>query len=115
VAQDWRLPKDQELILLGKIEDRIKSEPLKAVDSDEIGNKYTECNWGRCGISDPAIVCPMDKRIGSKKDGAFDKFYGCFYHCQVFQAPKGQTMGRKTALSLVEAAKALLEREEAPK
>lgn len=72
-------------------------------DSEEIGNKYTHCDWGTCSdraeyFPDPfmhvwpydypdrvALIdrprCPMDKRTSGHHSG-------CFYHCRMFKGPR---------------------------
>lgn len=43
-----RLSKEQTLYVLNKLLEAVKTQRLSAVDSEQIGNKYTHCNWGVC-------------------------------------------------------------------
>lgn len=116
----------EELEALQLLRIRIEHTPLKAVDSTTPGDKYTECSWGLCrseglypdpnshiwptdfierGRSAPLrhlTLCPMDKR----DEG--ERFMGCFYHCRVFQAKKGQQPTRAEALELCDQAISLI-------
>lgn len=112
----WRLALQRCLALIQR------GAPLRAVDSNTIGDKYTTCSWGMCG-DEPTVwpdaedhvwpisfeergrvaplswpegqMCPMDTRTE-------DTGNGCFYSCRVFQAKRGQRPTRDEAIALFE-------------
>lgn len=112
--------KDHEfLAALRRMRDRIADGiELVAVDSEEIGNKYTHCSWGMCSedreqwpdrelhifkedfdsygrISTknrlPWQPCPFDKRKRELvRDGnIYSLDSGCFWTCMIFQGATG--------------------------
>lgn len=111
--------------------------PLVADDSNDIGNKYTECSWGMCGarqdvFTDPAThiwpiqflrqsrvapigrpkgcLCPIDRRNTIEDD----RYQGCFYSCRIFSPKKGEKRpGRELVLSWFDKAIAEVESREA--
>lgn len=82
--------------------------PLKAVDSDEIGDKYTECTLGLCDRSvEKAMdgvyradhhVCPHDGRFlesdGTPTGTERKASSGCFFACHIFQKKGGSPKKR---------------------
>lgn len=98
-------------LVLVRLRDQIANGlPLKAEDSTEPGNKYTECNWGLCSEEKEAWpdaadhlwpdqflkngrvapkyrkdthLCPMDTREPSDRKEKL--MIGCFYTCKVFR------------------------------
>lgn len=61
---------------------------IVAVDSTELGNKYTESNVGMCGTKKQCKEnhkCPLDNRRGHDNYS-----YGCFYSCSIFNAKAGK-------------------------
>lgn len=91
--------------------------PLNADDSDEIGNKYTDCSWGMCSLSPlhwpvedrlrtlpnghvhvkelpEGALCPLDRRTAATG-------MGCFWTCRVFQPERrAKVPSREQALAL---------------
>jgi hypothetical protein len=63
---------------------------IVAVDSTELGNKYTESNVGICETKKylkENHKCPLDNRRGP-----CDYSYGCFYFCAIFEAKKSPSI-----------------------
>lgn len=112
---DLYLTDAQYLAALKRNRERIADgQPFEAADSDTIGNKYTEAEWGLCSASrelwpddtnlfpdipdrfDPKYRrnhhrCPMDKRDKPGRNG-------CFYSCRIF---KGESVnGNKRDLAI---------------
>jgi hypothetical protein len=92
---------------------------LEMVDDDTVGAKQTYCSWGLCSTLPGAWPaedrlyedlpygkyrsadqpCPLDQRPREDADPI-----GCFYHCRMFQAKKGELPDRAAAVALYSAA-----------
>lgn len=118
------LPDDRYLVALERQRARVATGlPLRAVDSNTPGDKYTECTWGLCSgereawpdaqdhmwpdqfISRGRVApeyraehqtCPLDKR-----ERPVTSMQGCFYSCRIFQArPKSARPTREETVAL---------------
>lgn len=115
-----KLPDDRYLAALYRQRDRIIAGlEFSAVDSDTIGDKYTEASWGLCS-DDPAAwpdrqdhlwpeqfdkgrvaplyrtetqPCPMQRKGGGT---------GCFYSCRIFKGREVTKNTRAKAITLYE-------------
>jgi hypothetical protein len=115
-----RLPQNRYLAALHRILAQIKNgSKLNAVDSTQIGNKYTHCSWGLCSTSKEQWpdkedrLFPQDQPLAilSQDKGQFCPFDqhqtrqsgpdGCFYHCRIFQNPNNR-ISREEAIRLYE-------------
>lgn len=114
------LPHKRYVAALIRIRDQIKGgSKLELDDSDELGNKHTECSWGLCSASKkqwpneddrlfprdhPLSIlhrtkgqdCPMDEQK-DRKDGPG----GCFFSCRIFQN-QNNLPSREEAIRLYE-------------
>jgi hypothetical protein len=114
------LSDERYLAALIRVRDLIaKGERLVANDSEEIGNKYTECTWGLCSGDKKAWPDPQDYMWPDQPDRVAPKYRtnrqvcpfrrappsanGCFWSCMIFK-PKGKPVPtREEALALYDA------------
>jgi len=102
---------ERHLLALKRIRAIIASGAAKgAVDSDEIGNKYTTCKWGLCNETKEAWPDPEDYIWPDQKDRVApvqrprscplrmhdSVTHGCFYQCRAFKTK----LTREEALAL---------------
>lgn len=94
---------DEYVDLLMKIRGEIVSGlKLHAIDSEDIGDKYTTCNWGVCGHrndlkQDDWQLCPFDRQDNQMCIWHPGTPLGCFYRCEIF-SPHGNEISRYEAL-----------------
>ena len=116
----------QQLDVLVRLKTAVENEPLRAIDSNTIGDKYTHCNWGMCTDSKevyhenrmhifPASFdddgrisalspvegtdCPMRKR--NPDDSESVSISGCFYQCRIFNR-KLKTPTKDETIALID-------------
>ncbi len=110
---------EQYLEALHKIRDGIaKGEPMKAVNSDALGDKYNYCTWGVCTNSAEVwsrpemhiwpmdfiergrvapLTCPSKCPLDAREE---EVRFGCFYKCLAFRPPRNFILDRRYALIL---------------
>lgn len=121
MSKSIKLSNARYVAALRRQRDRIASGiPFVAVDSDQIGNKYTHASWGLCSEDREAWPdredhlwpeqfdagrvaplyrnqnqrCPMQKKAGPN---------GCFYSCRIFKHREITANKRAEAIALYDA------------